>query len=89
MITEWLVSIGTSVAVWFVGLFPELPEDTMDGATLGISTLAGLVGSMSVWVNWLAVIAQVTLVMGFYFAFLAVKVLRQLFAHVPFFGGSG
>jgi hypothetical protein len=89
VITEWFLSLAEGVINWFVTIIPPLPAVAVDDASTSLGELGSLVGSMSVWVNWIGVGAQVSVVMTLYFTFLAVKILRALFAHVPFFGGNG
>lgn len=89
MITEFIVGAGNTVALWVLGIFPPMNTDAIISASTALSTIGTYMGSMSVWVNWLLIATQVGLVLGLWLTFLVLKIIRQLLAHVPFFGGSG
>lgn len=89
MIPEFLINIGMGLAAFVVALFPPIPFDSLMSASSALNGLGQHVASLSAWVNWLALAGQITIVMGLYFTFLAVRILRALLGHVPFFGGNG
>lgn len=84
-----MITLGVTISSWFLSLFPAMPSQSVQDAAPGIASIASLVGSMSVWVNWVAVVGQIGVVLGLYFTFLGVKVLRAVFGHIPLFGGNG
>lgn len=89
MVTELLLAVAQLIATWVQGLFPPLPTDNLLDGLVQLATIGQYVGSLSVWVNWLALAAQVAFVLGTYFTFLGVRIARALIGHVPLFGGNG
>lgn len=89
MIIEWVVQAGTTVMNWIIQLFPGVPAQQIIDAQGNFTGLGSIVGSMSVWVNWLALGAQISVVMGLYFTFLALRIVRALIGHLPLIGGNG
>ncbi len=89
MIVDWLITVGSGAGQWLLLLIPSLPLDALLSGTALLADLATTVASLGVWVDWFALAAQVTLVMGLYFTFLALRILRALLGHIPLVGGNG
>lgn len=89
MIIEFIMQAAYNVATWFIGLFPVWEPNQVANAAGQVQGLAQVVGGMSPWVNWLALAGQVVFVLGLYFAFLSLRILRALIGHVPLVGGNG
>lgn len=89
MIVDWLVEVGSGAAQWLLLLIPSLPLDALTSGATVLADLATTVSSLGVWVDWFALSAQVALVLGLYFTFLALRILRALLGHIPFIGGNG
>lgn len=89
MILDWLITIGAGAAQWLLLLLPSLPLDALMNGSAILADLGGTVASLGVWVDWFALAAQVTLVLGLYFTFLGLRILRALLGHIPFVGGNG
>jgi hypothetical protein len=89
VITEFLLSAGAGFAGWILQLLPSVPDGALIDAEGNVAGLASLVSSMSVWVNWAGLAAQITFVLGLYFTFLAIRIVRAIIGHVPFIGGNG
>lgn len=89
MIIEFLYQVGNTVAMWVIGFLPHIPDEQALAASQPLLMIGAYMGSLNSWVNWPLVAAQVVVVTGLYFTFMALKIVRALISHVPFFGGSG
>lgn len=89
MIIEWLVQAGSTLITWVIQLFPQIPAQQIIDTQGNFTGLGSIVGSMSVWVNWVALAAQISFVLGLYFTFLTFRIVRALIGHVPMIGGNG
>lgn len=87
MITEWILLIGSDFGDWILSILPGIP--VIDGYIGGAAALGGLVGSLSVWVNFPAVALLVGQVLVVYLATFVVRIIRAILGHVPFIGGNG
>lgn len=90
MIVEWLLDLVLGFCEWFLGLFDDfdMPTEALSPMS-GLTQLAGAVNGMGVWVPWAAIAVSVSLVIGFWVVMMTVKIVRQVAAHVPLFGGAG
>ena len=90
MIIEWLLDLVVGVVDWFLSLFDgfELP-DIVTSPSGSISTLAANVQGMGVWVPWGVVAGAVGASLGVWGVMFIVKLVKQVLAHVPGFGGAG
>ena len=90
MIIEWFLDLVTGFVEWVLGLFDEfdMPVEVLSPAS-GFTQLAAAVNGMGVWVPWAVVAASVGLVIGFWVVMMTVKIVRQIAAHIPLFGGAG
>lgn len=91
MITEFLITTGAGFISWVLGLLPSTDDAqglivTADNAFSPILAGAGAIGA---WMPWGTLALVFPIVMTLYIAAFAVKVFRQLFTHVPLFGGTG
>lgn len=89
MITEWLIEVGAGLAQWFLLLLPSLPFEAVVSGIGVMAELGFTVASLGVWVDWFALSAQVAIVVGLYFTFLAVRIGRAMLGHFPLIGGNG
>lgn len=89
MIIEFLYGIGNFISVWVLGWLPHIPDEAAFAMSQPLYAIGSYMGSLRSWVNWPLVATQVGLVLGLYFTFMALKIVRALISHVPFFGGSG
>lgn len=90
MITEWFVSIGTSVAAWFATIFPtwDIPASMTNPGGVIAGIWANFNG-LSPWVNWAVLTAVVVGVLGTYLVMFTIKLVRAIASYLPFFGGAG
>lgn len=90
MIVEWFLDLVVTVAEWFFSLFDgfEIP-DVVASPTGSIATLAGNVQAMGVWVPWAVVAGAVGASLGVWAVMFVIKLVKQILAHVPAFGGAG
>ena len=90
MIVEWLLDLVTGFVGWVLGLFDDwqLPTELMSPHS-GIFYVYSFLTSMGVWVPWAGIGVIVTITMGCYMFLFVVKLIKNLIAHVPGFGGSG
>lgn len=88
MIIEWFLDLVMTVVDWFFSLFEgwELPDLSPPDELL---TLYSVISGSGVWVPWAAIALSVGSVIGVWVVMFIVKVIRQLLAHVPLFGGAG
>lgn len=90
MITEWFISIGTTIATWFANLFPDWtpPAFLVNlGDTIN-STVSNLSG-VAVWVDWGTEMTIAGVVTAVWISTFGVKIVRALASYIPFVGGSG
>ena len=83
--------MGTALMSWVLGLLPPTDDATdlivtAENAFAPIIAGAAQIGN---WMPWGTLVVVFPIVIGFYIAAFGVKVFRQLFAHVPLFGGTG
>lgn len=90
MIAEWFFELALLVTDWFLSLFDgfELPL-TVTSPSGSIATLAANVYSMGVWVPWVVVAGAVGASIAVWGVMFVVKLVKQVMAHVPGFGGAG
>jgi hypothetical protein len=89
VIVEWLVTIGSGLAGWFIDTFMVWSGPQPEDVFAAIEGFAGQFASLGVWLNWAALIAAVGLAISVWLACLLVKGIRALIAHFPQFGGAG
>jgi hypothetical protein len=91
VISEFFITIGTGIGVWFFGLLPD--ADWSDGMVLtATNALASVVTGMAaigVWFPWAVFGVCAVFVVSSYFVLFSLKIARQLWAYVPFVGGTG
>lgn len=90
MIVEWILDLVEGFVTWFLGLFDslELPE-WMTTPPPEVLSFFSMMTSMGVWVPWGVLAAVLGVVLTVYAAAFLIKLIRQILAHVPMFGGSG
>lgn len=88
MIIEWLLDLVIGVVDWFFGLFDgwEIPDLSPPPE---IASLLSFLDGMGVWVPWAVIGVSITAVLGVWGVMFLIKIVRQVLAHVPLFGGSG
>jgi len=89
MITEWFMTLGASISMWFITLLPTVENGIFGNVLTATLGLASYIGSMAIWVNWGAMAGQITVVLGLYFTLMMIKLFLRLFSYVPFIGGAG
>lgn len=91
MIIEWLIALGEGIILWFVGLFDlELvPQEAVLDVGAGIAPWAHGIADLGVWLPWGALAIWVPAVGSVYIGSLVLKFIKNLFSHVPLFGGRG
>lgn len=88
MVTEWLLQLAIWLGVFVLGMMPENAE-LVGNASGVISNIASTAHGISAWFPWhVAGICLVAVYTGWATLF-AVKIARQLIAHIPQFGGTG
>lgn len=90
MIVEWFLDLVSTVIDWFFGLFDGLSVPTWIKSPPGyVHDFFGSFASLGAWVPWAVIGSVVALVLGVYGVGFVVKVVKQILAHVPAFGGAG
>lgn len=91
MITEWFMTLAQGVVTWALGLLPptDTAQDLIVSAENAFAPIIAGASQIGGWMPWGTLAICFPIVIGFYVASFAVKVFRQLFAHVPLFGGTG
>lgn len=90
MVTEWFLGLAVWLGSSVLGMLPDDQAGDVVGSATGIVANVVSMGSgVTVWFPW----GVAALCGGFLFASWAalfiLKILRQLLAHVPQFGGTG
>lgn len=90
MIVEFFMGLGAAFSEWIAGLFGEwdIPDFLVNLDDMINEILDNLDG-VAVWVDWGFILICVLAVIGVWGVGLAVKGVRAIAAHIPFFGGSG
>lgn len=90
MIVEWLVSVGTGVVAWVVGLIPgwEVPSWLTNADDL-LNSIWQLGDGLEPFVDWnlAATVGGACLLL--WPICLAIVGVRALISHIPFVGGKG
>lgn len=91
MITEFFVVLAQGFVTWLLGLLPatDNARDLIVTADNALAPILSGAASIGAWMPWGTLAIVFPIVIGFYIAAFGVKVFRQLFAHVPLFGGTG
>jgi hypothetical protein len=90
MITEFFLSLATSVLGWLADLFPTWDDTSaLDSFPAVLSTVMGWFVGLGVWVDWGILTGCVAVQMIVTLGVFSIKGLRAAASHIPFFGGSG
>lgn len=90
MIVEWLLDLMLTVVDWLLGLVPpDFLPSFVKSPPSELSQIAAQVEGMGVWVPWGVVAVAAASSLGVWGVLFVIKVIRQLFAHVPQIGGAG
>lgn len=91
MIVEFFIQLGTAMVTWVLGLLPstDSAEDLIISAENAFAPIMAGAGALGAWLPWGTLGLVFPVVIAFYIAAFGVKVFRQLFTHVPLFGGTG
>lgn len=89
MITEWFMSIGLSIAQWFLGLFGDDPApDWLTGFSGFIADMFDRVSGLGAWFPFVIFGAAVAANFSLWIVLWSVKGIRWLWGLTPFSGGS-
>ena len=89
MITEWIMSIGVSIAEWFISLFGTgEPPEWLSTITTWLGTLMASVVGLGAWVPWGLLITVSTGVFAVWLIGFLVKGVRWLIGLIPTMGGG-
>lgn len=89
MVTEWFISIGTTIAQWGIGLFGnwELPDWLLGLQGMLAQLWASVVG-LGAWIDWGFISTVALSVIGLWGVVFLVKGVRWLVGWLPTMGGS-
>lgn len=90
MIVEWLLDLADGFVAWFFRLFDglDVPE-WIAGPPAYVYDFFGTLHSLGVWVPWFVMSSVAAVVLTVYGVGFIVKIVKQVLAHVPVFGGAG
>lgn len=90
MIVEWFLGLIETVVEWFFSLFDgfEIPS-AISSPDSAFGELLGNVHGLGVWVPWGVIAAVVGAVLLTWITMFVIKLVKQVLAHVPAFGGAG
>jgi len=94
MITEFFVTVAMGFVNWLLTLTPssgDVSPATGLLVTAGnhLTALVSGAAQIGAWMPWDVLGIVLPIVLSFYVAMFVLKIVRQLIAHVPAFGGSG
>lgn len=90
MVTEWLLALATWLGEFVIGLMPDNQAATLvdDGSDV-IANVVSMGHGITVWFPWAVIGVCAVATYTAWGALFALKIFRQLLAHVPQFGGTG
>jgi hypothetical protein len=91
VITQFFIQLGTGFYAWFLGLLPDM-TDAAGIIVTGenwISTLIASGAALGAWIPWDWVAIVLPIVLTCYITLFVIKIVKNIWAFVPFFGGSG
>lgn len=90
MIVEWLFDLVATVVDWFFSLFNGLEVPSwLSTPPSDLALFVSNFSSMGVWVPWDILAAVISAVVAAYASLFIVKLVKQVAAHIPGFGGAG
>lgn len=89
MILEYLLDLVLGIVEWFLGLFDDLDIPSWLSPSGQIQSFISNFASVGVWIPWTVMASVVTAVVATYSITFVVKLVKQILAHVPGFGGAG
>lgn len=90
MIIEFFLGLVTWIGELVIGMMP--PDQSGEMVTVAADALSGVVSlgsGLSAWIPWAVIGVAGALVGSAYSTLFVVKIIRQLAAHIPQFGGTG
>jgi hypothetical protein len=90
MIIEFFLGLVTWIGQFVIGLLPEDDSDQIvQSASDALAGVVGLGSGVSVWIPWTVIVYAAGFTFTAWLALFIVKIIRQLIAHIPQFGGTG
>lgn len=91
MITEFFINLWNAVATWALGLLPDMTDAaglvvTAQNYLAQVSVGASNLGA---FIPWTVVGITLPVVLTLYVGLFILKIVKNLWAFVPFFGGAG
>lgn len=90
MVTEWFLTFAVWLGEMVIGMMPENGAAGIvnDGSNV-VANVVSMGNGLSVWFPWAVIGAVGASVYAAWSALFIFKIVRQLLAHVPQFGGTG
>ncbi len=91
MIIEFLIALAEGVISWFMELldFELVPQEAVLDVGAGIAPWAHGIYDLGVWIPWSTLAFWVPIVGTAYVSSLFFKFIKNMFSHVPKYGGRG
>lgn len=89
MIVEWFLDLVSIVVDWFFDLFDGFSVPDWMTPPAELRDFLGSAASMGVWVPWTVMGVVLSSVIGVYLVTFIVKLVKNVAAHIPAFGGAG
>lgn len=90
MVTEWLLQLAVWLGTMVLDMMPDSDAAALvdDGSTV-VASVIQMGHGITVWFPWAVVGLCAATTFTAWGALFVLKILRQLLAHVPQFGGTG
>lgn len=90
MIIEWLLGLTTWLGTMIIGMVPENDAaELVDTSSNVIADVISMGNGITVWFPWTVVGVCLAATYSAWAALFALKIVRQLIAHIPQIGGTG
>lgn len=91
MISEFFITLGTTIGSWFLDWFPDL--ESAERMTVEASNHLGVVmagaGALGAWLPWDVLVGTFGICIALYVSMFLAKIGMKILSHVPFVGGNG
>lgn len=91
MITEFFITLGTTIGGWFFDWIPDLDsaETLVVDASNSLGPVLAGAGALGPWLPWDVLVGTFLIVISIYVAMFLAKIGLKVAGFIPFIGGTG